>query len=155
MGTWFLQTWLAGAVLVPVTAVLRFSMGGPYDGFITLIGLILVPAVFCVLLISLVTLLGLPLRIVRRWEIAWRARRWLSLAVAGFGLLLVVVARALATTEVWSDEFGSYETYWPQPVLVIAGLLLLAFGLVHTWFTRYPAASPIEAPGLDSGPRNG
>lgn len=140
MGTWFWQTVLAGAVLVPVGFVLIVYTGGAYDGFLSLIGYVVAPAIASFLLISAVSILGLPLRLIQPWRVWWRAHRWLSPGLAALGLLAIVVSRLSATAETWMYEGGEYVSYYPEPVLFTAGAFLLPFGLMHTWFTREPAA---------------
>ena len=139
MGNWFLQTILAGAVLVPVSFVLILNTGGAYDGLATMIGYVVAPVILTFLLISAASIVGLPLRLVRPWRVWWRAHRWLSPALAALGLAAVVVSRLWATADTWVYEGSEYVSYYPQPVLFAIGAVLLPFGLVHTWFTREPA----------------
>lgn len=139
MLNWFLGTVLAGVVMVPVGAVYLICLGGVYDGGVTLFGYVVVPAVVSFVFISFASILGLPLRLVPSWRKAWRARRGLSWLVAGVGLLAVVLSRVFATPGFAHDELGdAYESFTPQPLLLWLGILVLAFGLVHTWFSREP-----------------
>lgn len=157
MSTWFAQTWFAGAVMVPAGTVLLLTMGGSYDGIISLAGYVIVPAIVSFLLISVALIIGLPLRIITRWRTWWRDHRWVSPGLATIGALAIVLSRALATTEVGQYEGYSYESYIPQPILLISGAVFLAFGLVHTWLHKEPnpfASLPGEPPRFDGGPRD-
>ncbi len=139
MSNWLWQTVLAGAVMVPTGTILLLTMGGDYDGLPGLVGYVVVPAVLSFALITAVSIIGIPLRLLRGWRTWWRARPWIALGLAALGIAYIVAARILATTVVWVGDSGdTNESYVPQPLLLIAGAVSLAFGLVHTWLGREP-----------------
>lgn len=90
-------------------------------------------------LVGIVLLLGLPLKPERPAGIWWSAHSWVSWAVAALGFFLFIVSRLVfATSKLWTDDEGFlYESFAPQPVMAIIGIVALAFGLVHLrWSDR-------------------
>lgn len=118
---------------------------GEFDGFTSIFGwgLTGIFEVFGALILFLITglivgVVGMPVRLIgplRRW---WLGNGEVTVIGVILGVIFIIVAYAFGSWGSLEAEFNTYAFYDPQPDMLIAGWLLLAFSLsMLVWPARW------------------
>jgi hypothetical protein len=102
-----------------------------YDGILSMILQPIMGAIFSGIAIILLLILGLPIRLVKKINIWWKAHWWLAFVIgsAAFGMM-VLSWMPLFRVQVMDPEFGTMVDSF-HPVLAIGGWLLTLFAVLH------------------------
>jgi len=141
------RVWLAlpvqAAAAGAVFFVLGFVMtviGSLYDGVISFIGYLLVPAILSTATVGIVVVLGLPLRIVPRLREWWTSHGgwFLGAGVVSFVVLLLSYVIGDAGPVLIAPSVGDPggEVYGPDWRLFLPGWFVLAMSVTHFWWPR-------------------
>lgn len=145
----FLQTIVAGIVLVP-TALWVFINTGTFEGGLQSVFWLLYACIVSVFTITVVAVVGLPLRLVKRLRAGWQRLAplvWVA-AVLGFAAVIVSFHPSLITTEQVEIDGVSYTAVTPLWWMTLTGWFVLAFSLVHLvnpFRRRVPRVDPAPA----------
>ena len=129
------------AATVAIAAmVVTTGSGGSSLGLLFIVPVLIVLGALGCCVAGIAYVLGLPLTQDARAKAWWAAHAWLSWVIAVVGIVAFVLARLVATPEVWYDDEGfSQVQYNSPPVLLFGGILLLTFGVLWAPRRQLPA----------------
>ncbi|MDR6614090.1 hypothetical protein [Leifsonia sp. 1010] len=123
---------------------------GSYDGIPSMIGWLMLSAAAAFVTTVIVMVGGLPLRLIPRARNFWWAHAGLAFVWMSAGAVLIVGSLVLAARTAISDDFGGrFDVLEPNPWILLAGWLLLAFSCAHVrwprrWSRRRAAGSSVR-----------
>jgi len=129
----FVQTVLTGLLLMVTASAWTLHGAASWDNAFQALFLFAYGGILSVITISIVSVAGLPLRVIRGVRTWWVARRWIALAGIAVGLVLVVLSAVRSSDETYTRD--GYEYYLEQGnyPLAVVGWFILAFFAMHSW----------------------
>ena len=122
---------IIGAMIVGICYYMLAVAMTVYDGLLSMIFQPIMGAVFSAIAILLLLIVGLPIRLVRKINVWWRAHWWLPLVIGTAAFIMMIFSwMPHFRVKVMDPELDRMVDSF-HSVLAIAGWLLTLFAVLH------------------------
>lgn len=141
MGTMMLFPQIIMAMLVGIFYYMMIFSITVYDGALSLIFQPIVGAFLSGLAILILLVVGLPIRLIEKWNFWWKAHWWVPPALATLACLMMCISWLPSLRVQVPHPDYPIMTDYPQPILSQGGWLLTLFAVLHfyppsAWFEK-------------------
>jgi hypothetical protein len=138
---------ITAALIVGVCYYMLAMAMTVYDGILSLMFQPIMGAIFTLIAIAVMSLVGLPIRLMRRLNAWWRKHWWIVFLIGTVAFLMMYASWMPQFRTMILDPETQTEVASFHPVLAVGGWLLTIFAVLHfypplPWLRSRPQSPP-------------